>query len=314
VDRRKRLLVIEDSAAQAGQLEATLEELGYEVQWAESGTAGLQAALQTRPDLVLLDVVMDDVDGFAVCRLLKQHDETRDIPIIMLTVRGNVEDRVVGLEVGADDYLPKPYAEAELRARISVALRAKEAQRELLRRNQQLESKLQHVQALATTDALTGLFNRRRFGEALDHECAVTKRYKSPLSFLMLDLDHFKKVNDTYGHDAGDEVLRMVADLLRQSLREVDLPARIGGDELAILLPQTPKHRAEIVAQRIRTAVERTPVEHRGQRIDVTASVGIADDSDVDAGDGEALMRAADRALYQAKLGGRNRVVVYEDV
>jgi diguanylate cyclase (GGDEF)-like protein len=130
----------------------------------------------------------------------------------------------------------------------------------------------------------------------------------------MLDLDHFKKVNDTYGHDAGDEVLRMVADLLRQSLREVDLPARIGGDELAILLPQTPKHRAEIVAQRIRTAVERTPVEHRGQRIDVTASVGIADDSDVDAGDGEALMRAADRALYQAKLGGRNRVCIYEDV
>jgi diguanylate cyclase (GGDEF)-like protein len=312
VDRRKRLLLIEDSPAQGGQLQATLEEFGYDVQWVESGTAGLQAALQTPPDLVLLDVVMQDVDGFAVCRLLKQHEETRDVPIIMLTVRGDVEDRVVGLEVGADDYLAKPYAEAELRARICVALRSKAARHELMRRNQQLESKLQHVQELATTDALTGLFNRRRFGEALDYECAITKRYKSPLSFLMLDLDHFKRVNDTHGHDAGDEVLRRVAALLRESLREVDLPARIGGDELAILLPQTAKLRAETVAQRIRTALARTPVEYRGRRIEVTASVGIADDSDVDPGDGEALMRAADRALYQAKLGGRNRVVIYE--
>ncbi len=311
VASRKRLLLIEDSAAQGGQLEATLQEFGYDVEWVDSGTAGLQAALQTPPDLVLLDVVLADVDGFAVCRLLKQHEETRDVPIIMLTVRGGVEDRVVGLELGADDYLAKPYADAELRARISVALRSKEAQLELRRRYQQLESKLQHVQALATTDALTGLFNRRRFGEALDHECAVTKRYKSALSLLMLDLDHFKTVNDTHGHEGGDEVLRMVAGLLRQSLREVDVPARIGGDELAILLPQTPKQRAETVAERIRSAVERTPVEIRGQRIAVTASVGIADDSDVDAGDGDALVRAADRALYQAKLAGRNRVVLY---
>jgi two-component system cell cycle response regulator len=311
VSSRKRLLLIEDSAAQGGQLQATLQEFGYDVQWVDSGTAGLQAALQSPPDLVLLDLVLADVDGFAVCRLLKQHEETRDVPIIMLTVRGGVEDRVVGLELGADDYLAKPYADAELRARISVALRAKEAQLELRRRNQQLESKLQHVQALATTDALTGLFNRRRFGEALDHECAVTKRYKSPLTLLMLDLDHFKLINDTHGHDAGDEVLRVVAELLRQSLREVDLPARIGGDELAILLPQTPKQRAETVAERIRTAVEGALVEVRGQRIVVTASVGIADDSDVEAGDADALMRAADRALYQAKLGGRNRVVLY---
>jgi two-component system cell cycle response regulator len=311
VANRKRLLLIEDSAAQGGQLQATLEEFGYDVRWVDSGTAGLQAALREPPDLVLLDVVLADVDGFAVCRLLKQHEETRDLPIIMLTVRGGVEDRVVGLELGADDYLAKPYADAELRARISVALRAREEQRELRRRNQQLESKLQHVLALATTDALTGLYNRRRFGEALDHECAVTKRYKSPLSFLMLDLDHFKVVNDTHGHEAGDEVLRMVADLLRQSLREVDLPARIGGDELAILLPQTPKDRAETVAQRIRTAVEATPIEYDGRRIHVTASVGIADDSDVELGDSDALMRAADRALYQAKLAGRNRVVLY---
>ena len=188
VTGRKRLLLIEDSAAQGGQLKATLEEFGFEVQWVDSGSAGLQAALEMPPDLVLLDVVMEDVDGFAVCRVLKQHDETCDIPIIMLTVRGDVEDRVVGLEIGADDYLAKPYAEAELRARIAVALRGKDARRELLRRTQQLESKLQHVQALATTDALTGLYNRRRFSEALDHECAVTKRYKSALSFLMLDL------------------------------------------------------------------------------------------------------------------------------
>jgi two-component system cell cycle response regulator len=313
VTGRKRLLLIEDSAAQGGQLKATLEEFGFDVQWVDSGSAGLQAALEMPPDLVLLDVVMEDVDGFAVCRVLKQHDETCDIPIIMLTVRGDVEDRVVGLEIGADDYLAKPYAEAELRARIAVALRAKDARRELLRRTQQLESKLQHVQALATTDALTGLYNRRRFSEALDHECAVTKRYKSALSFLMLDLDHFKRINDTHGHEAGDEVLRMVSELLRQSLREVDLPARIGGDELAILLPQTPKYRAETVAQRIRVGVERSPVEYRGRRIPVTVSFGVADDSDVEAGNGEALMRAADKALYRAKLGGRNRVVVYDD-
>ena len=171
---------------------------------------------------MLLDVVMPDIDGFAVCRWLKMNAETRDIPIIMLTVRTALADRVEGLNIGADDYLAKPFDDQELEARIFAALRVKAAHAELRDRNQQLESMLHSVEALASTDALTGLFNRRRFADVLRREFAVTKRYKNTLSCLLLDLDHFKQINDRFGHDAGDQVLKEVARRITGSLREVD--------------------------------------------------------------------------------------------
>jgi two-component system, cell cycle response regulator len=308
---KARILLIDDSEAQSNQIKAALERLGYEVARASSGMMGLQLARTTAPDLVLLDVVMADIDGFAVCRWLKMNAETRDIPVIMLTVRTALADRVEGLNIGADDYLAKPFEDEELEARIFAALRVKAAHTELRERNQQLESMLHSVEALASTDALTGLYNRRRFADVLKREFAVTKRYRNTLSCLLLDLDHFKQINDRFGHDAGDQVLKEVARRITGSLREVDLAARYGGEEFVVLLPHTSKADARIVAERLLKNVSKQEFNFGKAVLTVTTSIGVAGNSDVLSENAEELVKAADIALYEAKNAGRNRVVMY---
>lgn len=311
VSVKGKLLLVEDSESQGAHIRATLERQGYEVLWATSGIEGLKLARAERPDLIVLDVVMQDMDGLAVCRWLKMSSESRDIPIIMLTVRGELQERVEGLNIGADDYLPKPFADEELEARIFAALRVKSAEIELKKRNSELQSMLHHVEALAITDPLTGLFNRRRFDDVLKREFAITKRYGTPLSCLMVDVDHFKRINDLYGHDAGDRVLCGVASRLTARLREVDTAARFGGEEFSILLPQTPKQGALIVAERIAAVVRREHFEFDDGSASVTVSVGVAEGRDVTGNSPEGLVKAADSALYLAKSRGRDQVVVY---
>ena len=308
---KARILLIDDSEVQSNQIREALVRLGYEVALASSGMTGLQMARSTSPDLVLLDVVMPDIDGFAVCRWLKMNAETRDIPVIMLTVRTALADRVEGLNIGADDYLAKPLEDEELEARIFAALRVKAAHAELRERNQQLEHMLHSVEALASTDSLTGLFNRRRFADVLKREFAVTKRYRNTLSCLLLDLDHFKQINDRFGHDAGDQVLKEVARKITGSLREVDLAARYGGEEFVVLLPHTSKTDARIVAERLVKNVKKQEFNFAGEVLSVTVSIGCAGNSDVVTDNAEDLVKAADIALYQAKNAGRDRVVMY---
>ena len=310
---KARLLLVEDSATQGSQTKSELEHLGYDVRWVKSGIEALKWARQDPPDLIVLDVVMDDIDGFAVCRWLKLHNGTRDIPVIMLTVRDEIDDRVHGLQVGADDYLPKPFSQRELEARIFAALRSKTTQAELVERNRQLESMLHHVESLAITDPLTGLFNRRRFADVLRREVAVTRRYKNSLALLMIDLDHFKIINDRFGHDSGDEVLRAIAAALSSGLREVDLAARYGGEEFAIIMPHTTKTNAEIVARRIAAQIGSLVHEFQGEKVSLTASLGIADVADLSEANAENLVKAADVALYEAKRSGRNRIVLFEE-
>jgi two-component system cell cycle response regulator len=263
------------------------------------------------PDLVVLDVVMRDMDGLAVCRWLKMSPDTRDIPVLMLTVKGELHQRVEGLNIGANDYLPKPFADEELEARIFASLRVKASAIELRKRNTELESMLHHVEALAITDPLTGLFNRRRFADVLRHEFAMTRRYGSALSCVMIDVDHFKSINDRRGHNVGDQVLRALAGRFSQNLREVDLAARYGGEEFAILLPQTPKVGAVVVAERIAHRVRGEPFGMEGSNFSVTVSIGVASTSDIDSENPDDLVRAADTALYLAKGRGRDRVVAY---
>jgi two-component system, cell cycle response regulator len=229
----------------------------------------------------------------------------------MLTVRSALADRVEGLNIGADDYLAKPFADEELEARIFAALRVKAAHAELRERNQQLESMLHSVEAMASTDALTGLYNRRRFADVLKREFAVTKRYRNTLSCLLLDLDHFKSINDRFGHDAGDQVLKEVARRITGSLREVDLAARYGGEEFVVLLPHTSKTDARIVAERLLKNVHKQEFVFGKEVLNVTTSIGCAGNSDVISENAEDLVKAADIALYEAKNGGRNRVVMY---
>ena len=310
---KAKLLLVDDSSAQSGKIRATLERLGYAVDCASSGVEGLKLARAQRPDLILLDVEMADLDGFAVCRWLKVNTETRDIPVIMLTVRKEVADRVEGLNIGADDYLPKPFADAELEARIFAALRVKAAHAELRERNSQLESMLHHVEALAITDPLTGLFNRRRFADVLKREFAITRRYKNTLSCMMIDIDHFKRINDRYGHDVGDQVLKEAARRLIETVREVDVPARYGGEEFAVLLPHTAKRDAAIAAERVRAAMSKTEFRCGEASIRISASLGVAGNSDVTDGQAEDLVKAADYALYEAKRLGRDRVVLFDE-
>jgi len=311
VSVKGKLLLVEDSETQGSRIQSMLQKQGYDVLWARSGIEGLKFARQDRPDLIVLDVVMQDMDGLSVCRWLKMSGESRDIPIIMLTVRGELQERVEGLNVGADDYLPKPFADEELEARIFASLRVKAAEVELKKRNSELQSMLHHVEALAITDPLTGLFNRRRFDDVLRREFAMTKRYSTPLSCLMVDVDYFKRINDLYGHDAGDRVLKGVASRVTARLREVDTPARYGGEEFAILLPQTPKQGALVVAERMAALVRKDHFEFDDGSASVTVSIGLAESRDVTGNSPEGLVKAADSALYLAKSRGRDQVIVY---
>ena len=309
---KRSILIVDDSAAQAQHTMQLLRQRGFGVAWATSGLDGLEMARRLRPDLVLLDVVMPDLDGLAVCRWIKQHKHTQDTAVIMLTARADVDDRVRGLEFGADDYLPKPFDLKELEARITAALRAKSARAELKSRNAQLETMLDRMSTLAMTDALTGLCNRRRFTDAMARESGVSHRHGKPLSCVMLDLDHFKATNDQHGHAAGDAVLIALAEIVRMNLRRVDVAARFGGEEFALLLPDTPKAGARVVAERIAGALRAHEMALPTGLLRSSASFGIADNGDVDSDDPEALLRAADTALYEAKRCGRDRIALFD--
>ena len=301
------ILLVEDSETQAKTTRCFLENSGYEVLWAENGMAAFKVAKTRQIDLVLLDRVLPDMDGNEVCRWLKLDQDTKVIPIIMLTVKDSASDKVTGLESGADDYLPKPYNEIELNARIYAALRTKTLQDELRTKNRQLEDMLTRVEVLAITDPLTGLFNRRRFETILELEYKKTARYQTPLSCLMIDIDHFKSINDTFGHHKGDVVLKEVALLIQRSIREVDTAARWGGEEFSVLIPTINRESALQPAKRILKAVS----EHAFPDITdrkITVSIGVADVPNVKVDSSSKLVQMADLAMYEAKKKGRNRI------
>ncbi len=304
---KAKILVVEDNVTQSGIICGCLQKNGYEIVRAESGMSAIRAAKSEKVDLILLDLVLPDIDGNEVCRWLKLNHDTRTIPIIMLTARGESTDKVAGLEAGADDYLQKPFDEQELNARIYARLRVKLQQDELKQKNVQLESMLTQVETLAIMDSLTGLFNRRRFETILLNEFKKSQRYLHPLSCLMIDIDHFKEVNDRFGHQAGDTVLREVAERIQSSIREVDTLARWGGEEFVVLSPNTAKENAVRAAERVLKAVSGHSFTGIGTHR-VTVSIGVAGIPDTGIDTAEKLVHAADLALYEAKRKGRARV------
>ena len=301
------ILLVEDNEGQANIIRDYLTKNGYEVLSVKDGISAFKAAKTSSIDLVLLDRVLPDMDGSEVCRWLKLDQKTRDIPVIMLTVKNAMTDKVTGLEAGADDYLPKPFDEAELNARIFARLRAKIHQDELKRKNSQLEDMLTRVESLAIMDPLTGLFNRRRFESLMINEFKRAARYQNALSCMLIDIDHFKAVNDTFGHQAGDVVLKEVAGIIQNTLREVDTPARWGGEEFIVMSPNTSKENALKAAGRILQAVSGRTYTGIGD-LRVTISIGVAGIPDPDIDTQEKLIHAADLAMYEAKRKGRNRI------
>jgi diguanylate cyclase (GGDEF)-like protein len=306
---RRKLLLVDDDPSMLARLRAELAG-AYELVEARDGQGALVQVRDAQPDLVLMDVEMPGLGGIETCRFIKRQFSGKGfIPVLLMTARGRgAEGKAEGLDIGADDYLVKPFEMVELVARVKSLLRLKALQDELLVKIRELELAQKELERLSQTDGLTHLYNRRHFEEQFAAEFARAQRYHTPLSLLMLDVDHFKNINDTRGHPAGDQVLREVAQAARTTLRDVDLVARYGGEEIVALLPNTGPADAQRAAERVRQAVEAIRVEHPKGPIGVTASLGLAWFPSGEIADHEALVRAADVALYRAKHSGRNRV------
>jgi two-component system, cell cycle response regulator len=303
---KAKVLLVEDDPIQAESAKDLLRNAGYDVTLAIDGVSAIKYVKTTKPDIILLDVVLPGLDGYEVCRWLKLEESTRGIPVIMLTIKKELSDKISGLHIGADDYLPKPYNELELNARIYASLRTKALQDELKTKNKQLEDLLYKVEYMAITDVLTGLYNRRRFHDVLAKEFERSKRYASPFSLVFMDVDHFKSVNDGYGHLMGDKVLSDLASIIKKNIRDIDTAARYGGEEFTAILPSTTKEAALHVAERIRKSIEKHVFPEMPGRT-ITISIGISGIPDKKIDNEDTLIRSADIALYRAKQTGRNR-------
>ena len=303
------ILIVDDHEDNVEVLRARLEAWGYRTATAMDGENALIQAAKVRPDLVLLDVMMPQIDGYEVARRLKADDDLRYIPIIMQTALDSTEDKVEGLESGADDYIAKPIDFAELKARVRSMLRIRALQTELRRREAELSDFNHRLRVMAETDGLTGLDNRRHIEERLQEFFDHATRLNEPLSVVMCDLDKFKSVNDTYGHQAGDAVLQQFAAILKATAREIDRVGRYGGEEFLCLLPGTVLDAAVTFAERVRKEVEGHAYTFEGGTIHRTASFGVAGWPHPSVNSPDELVKAADDALYVAKESGRNKVV-----
>jgi len=290
-----RVLIAEDEMVNIKVLVATLDE--YEIVIAKTGEQAISKALSSQPpDLILLDINMPGVDGYEVCRILKKNLESMDIPIIFITVQASVEDETKGLEMGAVDYISKPFSPAIVRARVANHLELKQ-QRDLLHQ-------------LNMTDPLTKIANRRRLDEYLTTSFYQAQRTDSELCLLMIDIDNFKALNDLAGHDYGDDCLRQVAQSVAASLqRSTELAARFGGEEFCVILPATEIIEGRKVAEKIRANIDALQLNHPAADINnVTVSIGCSA-MNVETDDPNALFKLADALLYQAKQKGRNCIV-----
>jgi len=295
------ILIIDDTKGSREEMRAIVEEMGHATVVAESGMEGLRLAHQQTPSLVLLDVEMPDLDGYKIAAAIKQLP--RFVPVMLLTARTDVEAKRRAQAAGADDFLSKPVAPLELQIRIAAMLRIKTL-------TDQLDAANRRLAELAETDGLTQIANRRRFDQVLDIEHERAWRYQRPLSLLMVDIDHFKKINDTHGHAVGDVALKAVAAALAETIRLSDHVARLGGEEFGIVAPEVGPSGGLALGERLRRRVEALTVTSDHGSVPVTISVGVAAWDGLLKLDRDALCKQADDALYQAKQSGRNRVAL----
>ncbi|MCL6477308.1 MAG: diguanylate cyclase [Peptococcaceae bacterium] len=296
-----RVLVVEDSPLQMKVMLQYLEGRDMEIVTATDGLEALNKVLEHTPDLVLLDVVLPGMDGFEVCRRIKENPATSQTPVIIITSLTERENKLKSLRYGADDFLTKPIDKRELLLKTG----------NLLKRREQVAL----LSNQASRDSLTGLYNRRYLEIAINREIDAASRSIDKLSLVMLDVDHFKNYNDTNGHPAGDEVLKILGKILVESVRSNDICARYGGEEFIVVLPKTGPEGAFFVAEKIRKLVEEFPFPHRDKQPmgKVTVSLGIACFPD-HATDAAHLIEMADKALYNAKKAGRNCVRIIDSL
>lgn len=299
--KKSKILIIDDSEINTVLLVSILEE-EHELLNAVNGPDGIAMAIAEAPDLILLDVSMPGMDGYTVCEELKTNAQTKDVPVIFVTAMDELEDEARGLELGAIDYITKPFSPQIVQARIRNHLELKLARDRLMQ--------------LTMVDGLTSIPNRRQFDKVITREWQRGIRRKEPLSILLMDIDFFKQYNDLYGHLKGDDCLKQVANLIMEQMqRTTDLAARYGGEEFVCVLPETDRKGAEHVAANIIDCLNELKLEHKGSKVSshVTISIGIntkVPEADVRIVD---YIEQADKALYQAKQQGRNRYVVFKE-
>jgi two-component system cell cycle response regulator len=300
---RANVLVLEDSALDLEKVTETLERDHNTVMAADTCAKALERALGTQLDLVVVSLTLLNEDGLRLCSQLRSHERTRQVPILLMVDDGDLGQVAKGLELGANDYVVKPVDRNELLARARTQIRRKRYQ-------ERLRSNYEQSLSMALTDSLTGVFNRRYVNAHLPRLLERAIDSHKPVSVLMFDIDHFKVVNDSYGHTIGDEVLREVSARASRNLRTFDLVARLGGEEFIVILPDTDGEAALIVAERLRSRIADAPFAVSADRgeINVTVSIGISIGGRL--GDtAEGLIRRADEALYEAKRSGRNCVI-----
>lgn len=292
-----KILIVDDNSRNVRLLTDILEDGGFQVYSIDSGLPVLDMVYRVKPDIILLDIMMPGINGFEVCSMLKKEHEIKDIPVIMVTAKADGIDIKRALELGAFDYIKKPIDEIEVVARIQSALRFK--------------SNLDKLKEMAMKDSLTGIYNHALLIDLFDKELVKHERKGENISFVMLDIDFFKKINDTYGHTSGDIILRELSGILTDSVRKSDIVGRYGGEEFGIVFPEMDYEEVYQLCERIRKKVEKFEFQLDNKKVSITISIGIcfkgARDK-ISCGD---MIKNADEALYKAKRNGRNRVEVY---
>ena len=301
----KSILLVEDSATTAAMISKFLSQ-SYVLVQTKDGVDAWEV-LQNNPEigLVITDLNMPNMTGHQLLVEIRRSDDPRikNLPVIVMTATDDKVDRNLSFLNGANDFVTKPIDEMELVARVNVHYR-------LANTIRKLEESQKALAIQATTDPLTGLRNRRSFFEKAEELASLHRRYNTDLSVLMIDIDHFKKINDSLGHDGGDVMLVRFAEILLSMVREVDIVSRLGGEEFAILLPDTKRLGAAVLAERTRAAIQRTPIAYQGTDYSITASIGIASLSAENVNSISDFFRIADNRLYLAKKAGRNRICV----
>ncbi|MFC1676924.1 diguanylate cyclase [Planctomycetota bacterium] len=298
--RPRKILIVDDDQVNLTLLKSLLENMGLAVLTAQDALTGIEIAIDKQPSLIMLDIMMPNIDGFEACKRLKAERKTSSIPIIFLSAKSQKYDIIAGLEIGAVDYITKPFDTGELKARINNVLRNIELEEQIL--------------SLANTDALTGLANRRHFFNILEREILRAKIRGRSLSVMMLDIDHFKSVNDTYGHLAGDEIIKQVGKVLMENIYPLDVAGRYGGEEFIILMPGTSSSRGMEAAEKLRKVIDEFQWKAFNDNISITISIGLANIDANNLLDANDLIEKADAALYTAKRKGRNCIASWNKI
>lgn len=296
----EKVLVIDDNLQNIRLLKEILEDEDFLVYTSDSGLAILEIVTNLNPDLILLDIMMPVVDGYEVCKVLKGNSLTQDIPIIMITAKTEGEDVKKALDLGAFDYIKKPVDEVEVVARVQSALRYKQQQDKL--------------KEIASRDGLTGAYNHALLIELFQKELAKQERSGGNIAFIMLDIDYFKKVNDTYGHLAGDVVLKELTQIITRNVRSSDIIGRYGGEEFGIVLTDMQLDTVYQLCERIRQSIEGNVFTIGTESLNITVSMGVYFKTAGDSINIGEMIKKADEALYKAKHTGRNKVEIYNSM